>query len=234
MSIMVENYRKSGSEATEDFSTAEKIKKRKELCEKLGLTQQSNLASDLDPKLFYPEVEGFELMVWREFLPKTYVHSKGEWGEYRFDVIPNEVIEEIDNAKQLGIFTDFLIRTSERLDPIALGVVGIPGSSARYFMIARWGEALKSFEEIAKEVISSKINTRGKIIPLNIQKNIELCVRNHNDTLVFQNKSIFQRHCGKPMFKFHSSHTFHIGKYVYFCQNCNEIKYKEYYISYDW
>jgi hypothetical protein len=137
--------------------------RRDELRANLGFQDAS---SEEIASLVYPELKGSELSVWSQFLEVFYSRNRSQWQNYVFDGIPVEALEEIETARQLGVFADLEIWTPERSnlsDPLAVGVLGAHGEhrrfdgNARFFMIARWGESLASYDEVFQNVFERNL-----------------------------------------------------------------------------
>lgn len=191
--------------------------RRKELCEELGLTAQAELKNNSlgEAKEYYPLLSRDEAIVWQRFLPNAYsMNHEGHWAGYKFDCIPVETLDEIQFARKLGVFTNLVIRTTERAaDPAVFGNVGQTGD----FLICRWGEALKPFEEIKRQVLNGLVNfwnwgEKPKSfgdLPDAIQKHVlQTCttrwtmdtpLNGLGCTGIGGRSRIFHRHCGKPM-----------------------------------
>lgn len=124
-------------------------------------------------KLGYQRVSEAKMKIWEAYLPKEY---KGrDLAEFSFKRIPETALVVWETAKEIGIFQEFSIRTPERKsimvrvkerlqDPILLGWYdGAP------YMIARWGESLRSFTQVKLRVwtrksIESTIGITGFIL----------------------------------------------------------------------
>lgn len=155
MEAVVESYRKSGAEeALDDFSATKA--RRAELCRELGLEAQVEAqALAEEAGIFYKEITGYDLVMWRGFLQTAYP----DWSEYSYDVIPEEALEDIRTAKSLGVFNALEIWTPEvpemdvqREDPMVVGITGV-GRDRRFFPVVRWGtEKILTFEEIERIV----------------------------------------------------------------------------------
>lgn len=214
MVIQVESYRKQNSIEKKNF---EPDKKREELLKHLGLKAQ--LAFDTTsvyPSAFYPNISGYELKVWLDFLRTAYSKNMGHWNKYRFDCIPTDALEQIQFAESLHLFNDLEIWTPEQpIDPMVVGVLGDrqetlanPFNSAmhgrrnvRFFQIVRWGESLKPFEAIEKEVLHQKIRSSVSPVPQKILDYIIERFRKDGLGASILGRTIFARHCGKRMYK---------------------------------
>ena len=191
-----------------DEKQNEKSTQRAELCKTLGLDVQAIVSEDLNPADAYPECSKFDLGIWTNYLPTYYSKREGAWKNYHFDVIPHEVLEAIEIANGLPLFTDLEIWTAERNkydDPIVVGVLGSHpersrlSGNARFFLIARWGESLRPFEDISQEVLRTKFGNYGK--PITPQATNALVERlqkvftgNERATVNYDSK-FFNRHC---------------------------------------
>lgn len=116
----------------------------------LGLDKQASIfrADRLAPVVSasYEELSPLDTQVWREFMPKAYSKQAGDWKEYHFDTIPEKVISAIAAAEETGYFDDMEIWTPDKVqtDAYLMGVI-----DDKRFPIARWGERLHDFDEIA-------------------------------------------------------------------------------------
>ena len=205
------------------------IAKRQKLCSTLGLDRQVELFEketgvvNFATKLYH-EIRGYELYVWRQFLPTRYSHCKSEWKGYQFDVIPTTVLEEVETAKSLRIFNDLQIWTPERnfQDPIAVGVI-IQNEGSRIFLISRWSESLKSLKEIEEEVLNGNIkNHTGKPIPEKIRGRLGRILMEHS--LWYVRRSLFHYCCQKRMYK---AITWWEGKNFFICEECERVQEKK-------
>ncbi|MEW6325257.1 MAG: hypothetical protein AB1515_07700 [Nitrospirota bacterium] len=148
--------------------------RRLRLIQELGLFGQERYmgalekAKEIPFKLLNPE----EIRIWRQYLPSSYTGSpardarerlgfrehvyrrrllEGDYVvDYAEDLIPLEVLEIWRRCQQMGYFDSYEIWSArEEADPLLLGRIG-----PLLFLIARWGECLKPFEEIRQAVQS--------------------------------------------------------------------------------
>lgn len=126
------------------------------IAESLGLDFQRkrHAATDSVEAAFTP-LSADELLVLRAFAPTAYrqdpprdgnlVTAAGRWivdrplpfSQYRYDVIPAEVLEHWESIRTRYAFDLYEIRTTERLpyyDPFLIGYFG-----ASAYLLARWG-----------------------------------------------------------------------------------------------
>ena len=104
------------------------------MCDDLGLKVQArrhrskrSIEEDFKP------MSELEIEIWNEFCPMLY--EEKNWGEYKFDKIPSEVVKHISFLKKNYPFDEIQIRTCEKLaDPLLIGIYG--GST---YLLARWG-----------------------------------------------------------------------------------------------
>lgn len=144
----------------------EKSRERKRLANVLKFACQEK--SFEAAALFYPAVSNEDMDTWRRFLPVagscaiskdgkigwTSIASESGWAisweNYQFDLIPDEVLEEVEYAKTLKVFNWLELRAPREADDNDPAIFGnIPG---HYFLIARWGESLIPFERIRWQV----------------------------------------------------------------------------------
>lgn len=162
---------------------------RKDLCNELGFCAQL-VNNDIIDKL-YPRMDELHYFTLRIFLPKTY--KENEWKNYKFDIIPIPILEEIQFVKQLQIFDKLEIWTPEKIqipDPIVVGI-----KSEIIYIIGRWGESLLPFNDILDIVIKRKLFSRSLISSQIFDVIKSKCIQN-------------------PEFLLHDS--FHIRKYMLF------------------
>ena len=167
-------------------SFLEECQHKRELAESVGLegvTKTLNhtmTVMQLKEAIEYPWLSPDELMTWKAYLPTSYVLSFKKqahfswrsrpraWGDYVFDVPPLDVLSIIVKERETKRFDALAICTPERQapDPILVGFL-----NNCYFLLARWGESLKSFKEIQDEVKKSPASglTRGTLMSNNTE-----------------------------------------------------------------
>lgn len=236
--MVVQKYLKSGANERLKSVKSDSSKKCKELCQHLGLERQANLYDQGAPQEFYPELTGHELWVWRRFLPTMYSHYT--WKNYVFDLIPLEVLEEIQFADSLNLFDTFSIWTPERRvqDPIAVGIY-----MDRIFQIVRWGESLKPFTEIELDVKKDFLNLTSDNGIDRLPEKVAKAISDYQHKLFLEHRmshprfswlTLFKRHCGKRMYKFHDYGSRHIngcGYIILICSECAFITKKEFQVG---
>lgn len=227
--VEVQLYRqKERQEIKDEFDYAKEMnRERAELCQRSGLKAQAKLSerSFLDISEIYHRVSFYESQIWAQFLPTIYGKNAGQWQNYFYDVIPKNVLEEIAFAESLQIFDNFEIWTPENKfkDPVVAGVVYdeiAGGRLTTYYLIARWGESLKPFEEIEEAVNRSNISNYTKAdIPELVYQYIRGMQKKHPRWLFhFYGKTLnpFHWHCWRRMY------IVDCGVYRhYICTNCN-------------
>jgi len=135
-----------------------------------ALRTNARRESSLNPAHFYPQITNIEMKIWKVWLPTRYVEnpkSSNElnFKEYAFDRIPEEVLQEIECARALNLFNTLEVRTPEikAQDPILIGWFDkVP------YLISRWGESLRPFEEIKQLVEEGRRIENKKILPLKL------------------------------------------------------------------
>lgn len=219
--VEVELYRKSPGELDSIYDllqSSTKNSQTRELYAQLGF---HFLAGDVRiPDVSYARMTTFEAEVWQRFLPTGYGRNEGEWGLFSFDHIPEQVLQEIEYATSLGCFDNLHIRTPERtsLDPLVYGTKTIGNRKNRY-IIARWGESLLPFVEIAKQVFLSSIYWDGirrftlrqpiaeKLFSLWLKE----CVGMDEFRSPFLRKVIFGWHCGERKINLSIGNSFSVN-----------------------
>ncbi len=108
-------------------------------------------ASTGEPAIPYPELLGEELMLWRRYLPIR--NQLGNLSRAFYDTIPNPVIEELTRVRKAPRLFDRVEVWSRRdPDPMLVGVTELNGQKARYYSIARWGDAKVTLDQIRKRL----------------------------------------------------------------------------------
>lgn len=110
--------------------------------------------STSEPAIPYPELLGEELTVWRRYLPMRR-QIRNLYSRFNLETIPSPVITEIDKAQKTTRPFDRVEIWSRTDDPMAVGVIG--GERARYFSIARWGDAELTLEQVKKRLHVEKL-----------------------------------------------------------------------------
>jgi hypothetical protein len=105
--------------------------------------------STTEPMIPYPELSGEELTVWQKYLPMRR-QIKNLYSRFNTETIPGPVITEIERAKKAIRSFDRIEIWSRTADPMAVGI--IEGEKARYFSIARWGDAELTLEQVKKRL----------------------------------------------------------------------------------
>src|SRR5262244_1359796 len=101
-------------------------------------------SSTSEPVIPYPELLDEELTVWRNYLPMRR-EIKNLYSP--FITVPDVVMAEIKKATRSF---DRIEIWSRAQDPMAVGVIG--EENARYFSIARWGDADLTLEQAKKRL----------------------------------------------------------------------------------
>lgn len=132
------------------------------LIDKLGLSGQKTLvSSETATRQTYRRMTLIEDLVFRTLFPeRTRVEN------FATEIIPLRVLEALQKAKDSGQFLSFEVWHSRtrKDDPLLVAFTGEKAPQtwdANYFhesgrfLIARWGEALASFSELAREAKSA-------------------------------------------------------------------------------
>ena len=144
-----------------------------ELIEKLGLEGQKALCNkETDTRFPYRRMTQLEFFVYRQHLPET---TRLE--QYKSGLIPLRVLQVAAHAKECGYLSFIEVWHPEdvRVDPLLVGVKGESWNGERY-LLARWGESLKPFQDLQKEAIEIwKATASSKLGE--IQKEVESEIR---------------------------------------------------------
>lgn len=198
---------------------------RSDICQSLGLEAQSKLSDNINVDKYYPVISKESLFILKRFLPKSYSKMAGDWKGYCFDTIPYKVLEETAFADSLRTFSDLQIWTPEQniVDPMIIGVIGSV-DNASYYLISRWGESLKSFEEI-KEVVLSRMRERDSIA-----KEIPNVVKSFMNAFILKGEGYYpefqgtaygkSKCCSLEMYIVKHSNK---EKYFYICSKCGNL-----------
>ncbi len=101
-----------------------------------------------EPAIPYPELVGEGLTVWQRYLPvKTELENVPFWFH---DNMPRVVTEQLEKAQKVPHLFERIEIWSRSDDPMAVGVIG--GEQARYFSIARWGDAKLTLEQVKRKL----------------------------------------------------------------------------------
>jgi hypothetical protein len=104
---------------------------------------------DLPADMFYRRLPHEEVVVWCRFLG-----DRCPLETYSEDVIPPAILDEIEFAKRLDLFEDFVVRSPRKAhnDPIVLGLAKTYYGFRVVYMLGRWGESLQPFAAIQRQV----------------------------------------------------------------------------------
>jgi hypothetical protein len=151
-----------------DSTVFEEWNRRIQLIQELGLKGQEEwvAAYERAKNIPFKILSQEELSIWREFLPTAYRDEQALMNhrfeddedsfrtqDYNRDFIPLKALEVWSECRLKGYFSSYQIRTAE-IDPVLIGMIG-----PLHFLIARWGESLKPFEEI-KEQVEERLEER--------------------------------------------------------------------------
>lgn len=127
-------------------TTPEVEQEAKDLIEKLGLDGQRQLITPESGERFqYPRMTKVEAVVYKAVFPEATKLS-----EYSHGIIPVRILQVAAHARE---YLDHLEVWHKRVpdpDPLLVGRKGSEYSGTLY-VLARWGEALVSFQELVKE-----------------------------------------------------------------------------------
>lgn len=164
-----------GISIPESYKTIESCDRWDQLIKTLGLSGQQRYMETLEKakNVPYKLLSQEEARTWRNYLPSAYVEDAvlagasdrrfrfsvmNRLSEYDFDLIPIAVLEAWQDCRQMGYFSSYEVWTAEdQPDPLLVGRLG-----SLIFLIARWGESLKPFDEIKQEVAPREMRRRRR------------------------------------------------------------------------
>lgn len=144
--LLVETFEIEGSEyPTADLEQADEMKT---LMAELGMVEATKIVAD-EGVIPFRRLSQAEHRIWQAFCPNevSLERFKGQ--------IPLRVLKIMAECKRKEYFKGFCILTETETnpDPVVLGIVW-PGDKSwdkSYYAIARWGESLMSWPELARE-----------------------------------------------------------------------------------
>lgn len=156
-------------EAKELIYDTDKLDEWKEKCEQLGLENQLSLCSKGSPVPF-EYMNSTAQRVYETLCPK-----KENYKIYRKTAIPMEVLSLIALSVHENYFEYVEIWYDDKTpDPLAVGKIKKDSYSYDHYLIARWGDVLRPFEELKEKAISvyrrsAEVALRSKIADLNVK-----------------------------------------------------------------
>jgi len=146
--MVIETYEIEGL----DSEAPEITDENRKMAEELGLTGQLGiLGTNEEPNdaIPYRAMTDVEYCVYKAVMPMMTKVT-----EYKRDVMPIRILQVVAHALELDCFDEVQVwypKLAEIKDPVLVGRVGENEWSDRtYYLMARWGEALESFEELSK------------------------------------------------------------------------------------
>ena len=144
----------AGTVAPDDVNEA------RELIEKLGLEGQSQfLAGEANEAFSYPALSREEVAVYRTLFP-----TRTKLQNFDEEMIPLRVLQEADRVGRLRPNYKLEVWHSRTYtDPLL--VAGTGGWGDPWYLIARWGEALETWETLrrrAVETLAAKLRAEAK------------------------------------------------------------------------
>ena len=144
------------------------LKARLACCANLGLTAQFHTLMTYFKAFYlrqavpisYPFLIGDQEGFLRELFPTRYtreverdsISMSRTLADYAFDLIPRSVLETWNECTQQGLFSDYEIWTAEQRaqpDPV---LIGRRPEHPFPYLIARWGDALLSWEQLVRRL----------------------------------------------------------------------------------
>jgi hypothetical protein len=142
-------------ETKELIYDADKIEEWKSKCEELGLSEQLSLAQPEKSPIPFVSMNTVMNRVYTTLCPE-----KVDYKRYRKTAIPLEVLSLIALAEKEKYFTEIQIWYDDRTpDPLAVGILKKQEWSHDLFLIARWGDVMRPFDELKEKAIQVYKNT---------------------------------------------------------------------------
>lgn len=136
-------------ESKELIYDSEKIEEWKAKCEELGLTEQLALSEPGKSPIPFESMNVVSNRVYTTLCP-----AKVKYKAYKKTTIPLEVLSLIALAEKESYFEEIEIWCDDKTpDPLAVGVFNAKAWDREYFLIARWGDVLRPFEELKEKAI---------------------------------------------------------------------------------
>ena len=165
---LVKSYRRAVNAGTSCVETEEpepRTDGRPDPCQRLGLSRFQHGDHTAYAACFYPILSPGDYCRWNVLCATRYSWRAHEWASYTYDLIPDEVLSEAEQAITLELFHDLWIQTPEvGSDPILVGKVAPEGPRRRtfahcvdYFLLARWGPQLFPDEHLSYEVLDRHV-----------------------------------------------------------------------------
>lgn len=144
--IMVETFEQT--EMTALGKESEVNAEARVLIEKMGLEGQQALMIDTNERCPYREMSIEERNVYSVLFPE-----KTDVKKYSYGYIPLRVLQIAAHADSMGIYTSIFV-WSERVKPTDPILVGVMKKDEVFHILARWGEALDSFDKLKEKAIT--------------------------------------------------------------------------------
>lgn len=168
-------------ESTELIYDDQRLSEWKQKCEELGLTGQLDLASPEKSPIPFENMNTVSQRVYETLCP-----VKVDYKEYKKTAIPLEVLSLIHLSVNEGYFESIQIWYDDKSpDPLAVGSVKVGTYQWEYYLIARWGDVLRPFDELREMAIarcteSTRTQLQNKISEAKHKlENVELNVRRY-------------------------------------------------------
>lgn len=160
---------------------SDKISEWKNKCIELGLSEQLKLSEENKSPIPFENMNEVSKRVYETLCPAIVEYKK-----YGKTTIPLEVLGLIKLAEDEGYFDYIEIWYDDKSpDPLAVGVVKINDWKRENFLMARWGDVLRPFNELMKMAIQrykkkSTLDLKNKIAEAsNKLENIDLNVERY-------------------------------------------------------
>ena len=155
-------------ETKELIYDSEKIDEWKSKCEELGLSEQLALAEPGKSPVPFEHMNTVGRRVYETICPQ-----KTDYKKYSKTAIPLEVLSLIALSEKEHYFKEIQIWYDDKSpDPLAVGLINKEPWLVDHYLIARWGDVLRPFDELKEKAIkvyknSSLLNLRRTLAETN-------------------------------------------------------------------
>lgn len=143
-------------ETKELIYDSDKISEWREKCEELGLSKQLALCEPDKSPLPFEHMNTVQFRVYETLCPE-----KRKYQEYSKTTIPLEVLSLIALSEKEQYFDEIQIWCDDKSpDPLAVGIKKETDWTHVRYLIARWGDVLRPFEELKETALRVFVNSK--------------------------------------------------------------------------
>lgn len=177
-------------ESKELIYDSDSIQEWKEKCESLGLSEQLALASEDKSPMPFEFMNTVQMRVYETICP-----MKQDYKKYNKTAIPLEVLSLIALAEKEHYFEKIEIWYDDKApDPIAVGLIKENTYSFRNYAIARWGDSIRSFDELKDKAMELYKNSTILSLKRKIAESESLLKQVENNTALYFDAQVENYH----------------------------------------